>query len=123
MIAKSGIPLLELIQTVTTSYLTYRSRQDKITNMVLPNSKQWRSSFFRSFMEGLAAPTLLDSMYRLPAIPYLARVTVPNITCEQALASDWKKIGADFYSVIERHGKTQRAIQLSAIKKRSRKRR
>lgn len=63
-----------------------------------------KQAFVRGFRKGMAAPVMLFGSFEAPPLPEVKQVTVPSISDEQSLNSDWNKIGADFNNVIEKYG-------------------
>ncbi|MBB1630279.1 hypothetical protein [Cupriavidus sp. UME77] len=60
-------------------------------------------AFVRGFFDGMAAPMLLYRAHNLPEIPRIEPVKAPSTPLDRVLASDWRQIGSDIDTVIERH--------------------
>lgn len=69
----------------------------------IKNKPLFRQVFFQGLVEGLGAPALMFKDHALPAIPN-ELVLLEPITAEQAIHSDWARVGADFHQVIKSHG-------------------
>jgi hypothetical protein len=63
-----------------------------------------RQAFVRGFYKGFTAPSMLFEQYSAPPLPEVKQISPPSINEEQALNSDWEKIGADFMHVIVTYG-------------------
>jgi len=63
-----------------------------------------KQAFIRGFHKGLAAPSMLFEQYSAPQLPEVKQISLPTINENQALNSDWEKIGSDFKHVIVTYG-------------------
>ena len=68
--------------------------------MILTYPSTRRQALVRGFWKGLAAPVMLFGVGAAPIIPEPIQISPPGLTGEDALRSDWTRLGVDFQVVI-----------------------
>jgi hypothetical protein len=63
-----------------------------------------RRAFLHGFLKGLAAPVMLFHAEAPLALPSITPLPVRRVSDAEALAGDWRRVGADLGAVIARHG-------------------
>ncbi len=71
--------------------------------VIIDFSKTSKQAFINGFSKGLAAPVMLFGSFDAPPLVEIKQIYAQPISDENALQSDWYKIGTDINNVISRY--------------------